>query len=199
MSTDTGPDEVQAIYARIDPTKVKGQTIDPISAEVIAGVLDAAKAFIESEVGRPLWGGPYALGGGPQGIFLDGNGSNTLALPDYPIQSITGASVGMHVIPPATGTTDLGWILDQDAGLLVLRGYVFTRGTRNVNITGTAGEAAPPPDAVEVAYAITARTFKRYPDIHQASISIAQATTTFAVDELTPAQKKTLGNLKRWL
>lgn len=159
---------------------------------LIGTMIDQAHAFIENEVGRPLWGGVV-----PFTAYLNGSGSYSLVVPVPDIQSITSLTVNDLTIPAAVGTTDNGWILT--GSILNLRGYWFHRGIRNVCVVGTCGLEAPPADAESVLVELVALKFKRGPKIDLGSMAVGgQTTQAFTRDELTPQQVKALGNLKKW-
>lgn len=76
----------------------------------------------------------------------DGRGGTRLLLTNWPVQSLQSLAVDGVTIPPTTTDTGAGWVLepatDEPPGLmqrLDLRGYSFSRGTRNVRAVYTAG------------------------------------------------------------
>ncbi len=86
--------------------------------------------------------------------ILDGNGLQVLQLSQYPVNSITTLMVNARTLPRAETYSASGWIDDgtlEAAGLIRLRGYVFTRGAANVQLAYNAGFDEVPKDLAQAA------------------------------------------------
>ena len=72
--------------------------------------------------------------------YRDGNGSTRMLLANYPILSITSVTVDDVALPQGAGVLTAGWVGNRGTRALLLRGgHSFTKGQRNVVITGTSG------------------------------------------------------------
>lgn len=101
--------------------------------------------------------------------LLDGSGGTRLLLTNYPVQSVSLLQVDGVTVPPASSPTGSGWILepasDDPPGVmqrLDLRGYGFSRGTRNVSVTYTAGYLVADEAAVATASVVVAAPYGRW-------------------------------------
>lgn len=86
---------------------------------------------------------------------LDGNGRAHLYVAGHNITAVSAVSIDGTVIPASTGVNAWGFLTDGDR--IVLRGYLFTKGTQNVVVSYTAGHS-PVPDQIKQAsrYALKA-------------------------------------------
>lgn len=82
---------------------------------------------------------------------LSGNGRDRLILRTRPVTEITSVTVDGVAIPAATGATDSGYLFDEYG--LWLRGYLFTRGIRNITVVYKGGFATASAEAEMAAQA----------------------------------------------
>ena len=72
----------------------------------------------------------------------DGNGKERILLKNYPVVSVASLTIDGLSIPTRPSATAAGLVVPDpgdNAGMIMLDGYVFTRGFQNVTITYTAG------------------------------------------------------------
>jgi hypothetical protein len=70
-------------------------------------------------------------------LTRNGDGGNTLCMPQFPIISVSSVKVNGVAIAASTGPTSFGYTFDE--GYIYLLGSNFWRGIQNVAITYTAG------------------------------------------------------------
>lgn len=118
---------------------------------LVESLINRASDFVESYVGHPVINKSVT-------VALDGNGSDELALPYFPVQSVTSVTMdGMNV----TSNTDFypeGFLFFKDAG-------TFNPGRKNVQVTFTVGHGADknaiPQDIKQAALLIVHYWYKR--------------------------------------
>ncbi len=72
------------------------------------------------------------------GLLMDGSGSDTLVLPDYPIISVSSLTVDGVSIPAASSMQSTGYVSD-DKAIFLASGQRIRRGRRNVQVSFQAG------------------------------------------------------------
>lgn len=121
----------------------------------LEGIIEAVSAGAESHTGRALMARDYSPDPAdpaydPDNAVFDGYGGETLALPQYPVQSLTGLSLNGLALAPASGVSP-GWVLNRRSGMVSLVGGVFTPGLGNVAVAYRAGYETAPADLAQAA------------------------------------------------
>lgn len=116
-------------FLRIEP----GET-SLFSAEA-AKIIQRASAYISRYLNRKL------LVEQTVRLTLDGNGLAEMWLPEWPVRGVQEVTVDGEAIPARSGWDDVGYCVNQEENAVCLRGYVFTPGTRNVEILASFGYA----------------------------------------------------------
>ncbi|HKJ94272.1 MAG TPA: phage head-tail connector protein [Gammaproteobacteria bacterium] len=124
-----------------------------------------------------------------------GRGGWRQGVDNYPITAVASVTVDGVSIAPASGQIGAGYIYDEN--MVYLRGYTYTRGIRNVEITYTAGydAAAIPADLVQATVEIVAVKFKRRLSLEVSGKTLNGETISFVTSDI-PASAK--GVLKQY-
>jgi hypothetical protein len=161
-----------------EDVKAAAQSVGlPVDAE-IDRVIAAASAFIRSVTG---W--PFGMGSQSYSEIRSGSGGRELFLKS-PVTTVTSVVVDAgSPIPAQVANGQPGWFLDGQ--LLVLEGYTFTRGRKNVRVS-YSGDAGAPADlkqaCVEIALAACKRG-KRGPELQSESSEVGRVTTSFSLKD----------------
>lgn len=126
---------------------------------------------------------------------VNGNGSASLTLANYPVQSVASVMIDGQSIPPAALVTDMGYIID-DFGI-ALRGYKFCKGVRNVSVTYTAGFTAVPADITQACIEMVSMRYKERDRIGHVSKGLAGETVTYSQKDMADSTKTLLQQYKK--
>jgi hypothetical protein len=107
-----------------------------------------------------------------------GTGSDVLLLRDLNVTAVSSLSIDGRVIPAAVGATGSGFVFDDST--IYLRGYIFSRGRKNITVTYTAGFNPLPADLSQAVIEVAAQAFKEKEWTGYLSKSLAGETVTFA-------------------
>jgi hypothetical protein len=107
---------------------IEDSSADPI----LLGLVSAASSDFEGRTDRRIYARSYTE-------TCTGDGRDRLQLLNYPIVSVSSVTVDGETIPERTTVSGSGWTIDGTE--LVLDGYTFTEGNRNVAISYVAGYA----------------------------------------------------------
>jgi len=120
----------------------------------------------------------------------NGNGTNSMATYEWPIQSVSSVlySPG-HTIPASSDGFQNGWV--NDAYRVMLIGYWFPIGFQNVTLNYTAGFTAVPEDITQACIELVAQKWVRSSHIDQEGGSLAQQTVTWSKRDI-PAEVQTV-------
>lgn len=99
---------------------------------LIASLIDAVLPAFEGFCNRPLDEQTATE-------YRDGNDASRMLLVHYPISDVSSVIIDGIAIPKSTGANVAGYFSPVGGRAVMLRGYKFTRGYRNVQITVTAG------------------------------------------------------------
>lgn len=172
-----------------------GQPISAADDALLAALITSASKFLIGEMNRD------ALLSTSRALVFSGRGAghrrNIFRI--TPVIAVQSVIVGATTIPQATNAlTDSGWYLVRDSfevQYLALRGYEFTRGCDNCQITCTTGYAAIPEDIAECAKELCAlryRERKRIGVVMEAQAS--GSTVTYTQADLTPFMRAIVNN-----
>jgi hypothetical protein len=158
------------------------------SDAVLVRLITACSAWIEKYLNRSIASADYA------GRF-DGHGGSRLMLPDYPVTSVSSVTVDDISIPPAPDSVSSGFVFSPYG--VYLRGYLFNRGSRNVQISWTAGYSSVPADIEQAAIHLVSARFREKDRIGQASKVVAGETVSFSIKDMPADVAAMLGNYKK--
>lgn len=159
--------------------EVKNSTDDGLLTHLIT----AASDFIRTYCSRDLAATDYVES-------RNGHGGRVLVLPNYPIISVASVKVDGVAITSAAGSPTLsGYVFDQYS--ISLRGYVFSKGFKNVELSYRAGFETIPLDLEQACIDLVGLKFKERTRIGETSKSVAGATTSYSTDDM-PAHTKSV-------
>jgi uncharacterized phiE125 gp8 family phage protein len=153
---------------------------------LLTRLITAASGFIASFLSRSILTASYTE-------YRDGPGGNTLSTLNYPITAVSSVEVNGVAIALASGTVNYGYQFNDRQ--IVLRGYKFTRGFRNVKVSYTAGYADVPVDIEQACLELVAYKYRSRDWVGQASKIVGAETVSFITKEIPD---NALGTLKRW-
>lgn len=178
----------------LDLTTVKAAIQPPVTVSTddtnIQRMIDAVSAWFERETGVPVLADGYVE-------QHDGPGGPRLLLRRRPIQSVASVLIGALDVPPADGTTGAGFTWTTYS--VVLRGYVFTPGVRNVEVAYTAGYDDVPADIQQFVVDAVTLAYKRAPHLDYQSKQLAGEVITFLRGAMPPSSLKVMAGYKRGL
>lgn len=126
---------------------------DQSDDELLATLVSVASAWAKVQIDRDVVAADYT-------DTVSGDGGSEVVLREYPVLSVASVTVDGAAIPQRTAGD--GWELDDPkSGVLVLVGYRFTRGFRNVVVAYRAGWETVPDD---LAQAVLEEAALRYRD-----------------------------------
>ena len=108
---------------------------------------------------------------------LNGTGSDSIMVPNYPITSISSIVISGVTIAVANYTYDKGQII-------LLNGLTFPKGRLNIVVSYSAGYATIPYDIEQVCIEIVAKKFKQRDRIGLSSKGLAGETTSFDLQDM---------------
>jgi hypothetical protein len=156
---------------------------------LLARLITAASGFIESYINRTL--GVHSVS-----EVRDGLGGRRMVLSDYPIVSVTTLAVNGVAIPAAADVVSNGY---RVVGIMVLlTGYIFSKGLGNVEVTYSSGYATTPPEIEQACIELVAWRYKERDRIGQSSKSVgAQETVTYSIKDMPDDVKTILNQYKK--
>jgi hypothetical protein len=137
-----------------------------------------------------------ALASGNVNETRDGHGGSRLMLRQAPVTGVSSITVDGTAIPAATGPLVSGFVFD---GLsITLRGYAFTLGVQNVELSYTAGYAAVPADLAQAVIEWAALRYKEREHIGQTSKALGDGqTVAYWVKDMPEFVRRMLDNYRR--
>lgn len=120
----------------------------------------------------------------------DGTGGMMLLLREWPVVSVATVKVDGQTIPLAAALGQAGWAIAERT--LILNGYRFTRGMRNVQIVYTAGYSATPGDIEQAVIETVLLSLERRTHLDVSSKSLAGETISFITAQLSPSARQLL-------
>jgi hypothetical protein len=155
---------------------------------LLTRLITAVSGWIVGYLNRPILTATYTN-------TSNGNGGDTLLLPNTPITAVSSVSIDGVSIPAQTGPTTSGYTFDTSA--IYLNGYSFTQAKANVQITYTAGFATVPLEIEQAAIELVEYRYTAKQHPHQKSVGIAQQTTSFITQDVPDYIKSMLSNYRR--
>lgn len=153
--------------------------------DLLQRLITACSMFIESILNRTFAIADYTE-------QRNGNNADTMVARYYPVTDVSSIAIDGVEIEAAPSNTEAGYIFDQDG--FYLRGYLFTKGIKNVVITYTSGYEETPADIEDMCIELVAKKFKYKDRIGHVSKSLAGETVSFERYDLTKDMKSILRN-----
>jgi hypothetical protein len=170
-------------WLQIDPN-----TQNPNDTEQLQRLLTAISVGMQKWLTRFIASDTYTM-------TSDGKGQHRLSTTAYPLQSVSSVYVDGSLVPPAISPTTHGWVISNNA--VALRGYEFTRGYSNVQITYTAGYDTTPPDLEQACLELCGLRWREKSRIGEVSKNIGGEVVTFMVKDFPPSVLTTLMQYRR--
>jgi hypothetical protein len=127
---------------------------------------------------------------------FDGDGGQSVTLPQQPVTSVTSVTVDDYVIPARTVIGDDGYILDN--GRVKLVGYRFDPGVANCLIVYAAGASAIPEDVEQAVIQQIAEVYRARDRAGLSSRTVPSGeTVTFRPDGITYFVQSVIDTYKR--
>lgn len=141
-------------------------TDDPLLTRLIS----AASEYIYSSLKTVVTSATYTE-------VRDGHGGQKMMFANIPATAVSSLKINGTVIPAAVGQ-GAGYIFTEN--LIAVRGYQFSRGIGNVEISYTAGYTTVPADIVQCCVELVALRYQERKRTGQVSLNIDGQTVTFS-------------------
>lgn len=134
---------------------------------LLENCIDRITELFENFTNRKLKARDYSYDSGSgdydsDNAIVDGNGIDRMPLPQYPVNSITTLRINELAIDERSSIYDTGWVLaDKAAGIVILSGYIFTAGIRNIELVYNGGFSTIPEDLEQACIEQAAWLFKQ--------------------------------------
>lgn len=172
----------------------------------LEGLVDAATAQAETYTNRNLKARDYsydsdAAAYDPDNAVLDGNGLDRIVLPQYPIVSVTTLRIDTMEIEARSSLFSCGYVPDKASGIILLAGYLFTKGLRNIELAYNAGYSTVPANLEQAVIEQAAWLYKES-NVGSALLGVSSkqlpdGSLTFMDRDLLPAVKLVLNRYKK--
>lgn len=163
------------------------ETSDTTQDALLTNLIDRASSFIEMWLGRIVLSESYF-------DLRDGNGHRAMVFINNPITAVSSLKINGNIIPVSTDWNVPGYIIDNYQ--IVLIGYVFDKGIRNVSMSYTGGYATVPNDIKQACVELVAKKYKSRAWIGQRSKSVGGESVSFSTDDINAETKVILNNYK---
>ncbi|MBZ5508963.1 MAG: hypothetical protein LAO78_26180 [Acidobacteriia bacterium] len=133
---------------------------------------------------------------GPLTEIYDGNDSDRILPRQFPVIAVTAVSVDNVPIQQASSPVAAGFL--WDARRILLRGFRFSRGVQNVQLSYTAGYSSVPLDLKQAAIEAFALTYRQRVRIGEKSNSMSgQITIAFDMSDVPPRSMSVFNQYRR--
>ncbi len=156
---------------------------------LITWLVTAVSKWFLGQVGRPILAGSDTL-------TFDGDGDDSITLPQQPVTGVTSVTVNDEPIPVRPGTGQAGYVLAN--GRVKLDGYVFLEGIANCVIVYSYGAATIPEDVEQAVVQQVAEVYRARDRAGISSRTVPSGETiTFRPDQITFFVQTTIDAYKR--
>jgi len=161
----------------------------------LENLVDRTTDLFENLTNRNLKARDYSYDSGaaaydPDNAVFDGNGMDTLILPQYPVNNVTTLRINETEIDERPSIYGCGWVLDRKNGILHLVCYVFTGGRQNIDLAYNAGYSTVPEDLEQAVIEHAAWLWRQSTPggamLGVSSKSLADGTITYMGKEMLP-------------
>lgn len=129
--------------------------------------------------------------------MLDGMGGAVIVLSRPVVTAFTKLTIAGQEVPAAPDMVQSGYVVDNEIGIVYLRGYCAWRGVRNVKAEYTAGYDPVPADLALAATEMAALRYKVRSNIGIQSRTLAQETITYTDKDATAFAKQVIALYQR--
>jgi len=163
-------------------------TVPAGDVAAVNGLITAVSGWIRSVTNRDFSLTSYTR-------RFDGQNSQRLVLPQYPIVSVESVAVGRQAITAQAAPEQPGYFFDEDS--IILDSYRFDRGFGNVSIAWTAGYSQIPADLAQAANELVGLRMKQKENQGWTSKSLAGETVSLDVRDMPSSVRTTLKQYSR--
>ena len=132
---------------------------------------------------------------------LDGNDRDRIILPQYPINSVTTLRINTMAIDARGTVFDSGYVIDKKNGIIILAGYIFTGGIKNIELAYNAGYSTVPEDLAQACIEQAAWMFKQSSAgsslLGVNNKNLPDGSVSYTADDLLPQVRMVLERYKR--
>lgn len=173
---------------------------------LLSRIIERVSSVFDDETRRKLAARDYTYDStsadyDPDNAVLDGNGRDRLALPQYPVNSLSTLKINTFEIDERADVFSTGWVLDRKNGIITLAGYLFTEGLSNIDLVYNAGYATVPADLEGAAVEQSAWVFKQSTPggalLGVSGKTLADGSIQFTSKELLPSVRATIERYKK--
>lgn len=158
---------------------------------VLARLVAAGSAFVQGPAGIG-----YEVAAQSYALVLDGPGGDVLVLGSKPpLTAVASLAIDGVTIPLAATSTGAGYRFSPSS--IWMRGYAFTRGRGNVELTCTRGWVTTPADLEQAVLEVIAVRFKERDHIGQDAASMQGQNITFSTRDVPASVKTVLQGYKK--
>lgn len=178
----------------------------PDDTTLMEDCIDRTTALFEAMTNRNLKARGYSYLStsndyDPDNAVFDGNDRDKLVLPQYPINSVTTLRINTIEIAVRGDVFDTGYVIDKKRGILMLAGYLFTSGLRNIEVVYNAGYSTIPEDLEHACIEQAAWMFRQATPggglLGVAGKTLADGSISFTARDILPQVQLVLNHYKR--
>jgi len=166
---------------------------------------DRATGLFEEDTSRKLKARDYSYDSGSgdydsDNAILDGCGFDEMNMPQYPVNSVTTLRINETEIDARSDIYGLGYVIRKKEGMIRLIGYLFTRGTANIELVYNAGFSTVPNVLKQACIEQAAWLFKQSAAgsalLGVSSKTLADGSVSYTVRDLLPQVRMVLERYK---
>lgn len=134
--------------------------------QLLERLIDAATSLFETYTRRKLKARAYSYDSDSgdydsDNAVFDGNGTDKMALPQYPVNSVTTLRINETEIDARPSLYNNGYVVDKQGGIITLSGYLYTKGLANIDFAYNAGLSTIPDDLAQACIEQVAWMYKQ--------------------------------------
>lgn len=151
-------------------------------------LVHAASGFIQTWIGRNLGSQRYIK-------RLNGNDSDVMMFPEYPVTTVNSVRVNDSTVPASPGTSQYGYVFDERT--IALRGHRFYRGRMNIYLDFVAGYETIPQELTQACVELVAMRYKEKDRIGLTSKGLAGEAIGYSQKDMAESTSVALQKYKK--
>lgn len=155
---------------------------------LLGRLITAYSEYVQTWLSRDLMSHPVQE-------VRDGTGGQVMVFAQYPVTAVASVVIDGVSLPVSTGHFSPGFSFSEQS--LIVRGYRFSRGVGNVEISYTAGFASVPPEIEQAVIELIALRYKERDRIGHASKSLGGETVSYIVKDFPDGVRTILSNFRK--
>jgi len=173
--------------------------------QLLERLIDAATSLFETYTRRKLKARAYSYDSDsgdydPDNAVFDGNGTDKMILPQYPVNSVATLRINETEIDARASIYNLGYLIEKQNGIITLSGYLYTRGLANIEFAYNAGLSAIPDDLQQACIEQVVWMYKQSAVggnlLGVSSKSLADGSISYSNKDLLPSVRMVLASYK---